>query len=75
MDEEGVKCLNHEICNAMLPSWWLECKGQNLCTNCDMLFGAWTSHDHTQIGKSYLPIHDDVECPICLETMRGCESY
>ena len=29
----------NEICEAILPIWWFDCKGNYLCTNCDMLFG------------------------------------
>ena len=39
----GIKCKNYELCNAVLPYWWWDCKGCYLCTNCDMMFGTWTT--------------------------------
>ncbi len=54
----GIKCKNYELCEAVLPTWWFECKENYLCTNCDMLFGL-------------LRFSDDVECGICLESTRG----
>ena len=58
-DGGGIKCKNFELCDAVLPKWWFECKGNYLCTNCDMLIGR------------VLEISDKVECPICLENKRS----
>jgi len=69
-DEEdggGIKCKNYELCEAVLPKWWYNYKGQYLCTNCNMMFGTWGS----QTGKGILEINDNLECPICLEVKRG----
>ena len=41
-----------------MPIWWFDCKGNYLCTNCDMLFGK------------ELNISDN-ECVICLEVKRS----
>lgn len=64
----GIKCKNYELCEAVLPKWWFECKGNYLCTNCHMMFGTW-GKSHT--GKGILKISNDFECPICLENKRG----
>ena len=52
----GIKCKNYILCEAVLPKRWFECKGNYLCTNCDVMFGK------------VLDISDNTECPICLET-------
>ena len=68
----GIKCKNYEICKAVLPKWWFECKGSYLCTNCDMMFGTWTSKCGRQHrGKGALPITANAECSICLELARS----
>ena len=61
----GIKCMNYELCETVLPKWCFEYKGNYLCTNCHMLFGTW-GKSHT--GK--LEISDNLECPICLENKR-----
>jgi len=60
--EEGIKCKNYEVCEAVLPKWWFECKGNYLCTNCHMMFGTWSA---INAGMIY------VKCPICLEVKRS----
>ena len=70
-DGGGIKCKNYEICEAVLPKWWFECKGSYLCTNCDMMFGTWGSGENSHTGKGILEISDNIGCPICLETKRG----
>ena len=67
-EEEGIKCKNYELCEAVLPKWWFDCKSNYLCTNCHMLFGTW-GESHT--GKGILRISNNLECPICLENKRG----
>ena len=57
-DSGGIKCKNYEVCETVLPKWWFDCKGQYLCTNCDMIFGE-------------LDIYDNIECPICLDVKRS----
>jgi hypothetical protein len=64
-DGGGIKCKNWEACQAVLPTWWFECKGRYFCTNCDMLFGAFSG------GKGLLQFHDNLECPVCLEVKRS----
>lgn len=32
----GIKCKNYELCDAVLPMWWYDCKEKYLCTNCDV---------------------------------------
>ena len=82
----GIKCKNYEICNAVLPKWWWNCKGRYLCTNCHCQFGTWTARNAITgkitkyTGKGILPITDNIECPICFETKRGisqpnCEHF
>jgi len=65
-DGGGIKCKNYEVCQAVLPKWWFECKGNYLCTNCHMMFGTWRSGDYTQTGKGILNTFDNIECPVCL---------
>lgn len=61
-NEDGcIKCKNYIICESVLPNWWYDCKGHYLCMNCDCMFGNWCG------GKGELKIHNDIECPICLE--------
>jgi hypothetical protein len=62
----GIKCKNYELCEAILPPWWFECKLKYLCTNCDMMFGSWIEN-----SKEILKFNDDIECPICLQVSRG----
>ena len=69
-DGGGIKCKNYELCEAVSPKWWFECKGNYLCTNCHMLFGTW-GKSHT--GKGVLEISDNLDCPICLENKRSIE--
>jgi hypothetical protein len=51
----GIKCWNYNVCDAVLPKWWVDCKGRYLCTNCDIA------------GYSKMKFFDNMECPICLE--------
>jgi len=66
MYDLNLKCDNFEICEAILPDWWFECKGNYLCCNCHMMFGTWGD----KIGKGTLQFYDNLECPICLENTR-----
>ena len=70
-DGGGIKCKNYEVCASVLPIWWFGCKGNYLCTNCDMGFGTWGTGENSHTGKGILEISNDVYCPICLETKRG----
>ena len=72
-DGGGIKCKNYELCEAVLPKWWFECKGNYLCTNCHMMFGTWGSGENSHTGKGILEISDNLYCPICLETKRSIE--
>lgn len=63
----GIKCKNYIICHEVLPEWWFDCKEHYLCTNCHMMFGTWKSREIQYTGKGYLPVHNNEECPICLE--------
>jgi len=54
--EEGIKCKNHIVCDAVLPKWWYDCKGCYLCINCLVL------------GWGNLRTFIEMECPICLDT-------
>ena len=76
--EEGyrdIKCKNYEICEGTFDyrlvgsSFGIPgCKNyEYLCRSCYMSFGKWKG------SKGHLPIHDAVECPVCLETKRGTE--
>ena len=67
----GIKCKNYELCDAVLPKWWFECKGNYLCTNCHMMFGTWGSGVNAHTGKGTLDISDNLECPICFEVKRS----
>lgn len=69
LPEGGVKCKNYHICEANLPNWWYDCKGNYLCTNCDMLFGTWKNEKAGvyKTGKGELPFVGEKNCPICLE--------
>jgi hypothetical protein len=69
-DGGGIKCKNHIVCRSVLPLWWFECKGCYLCTECDMLFGTWTSGDEEHTGKGILTTKDELECSICLEVKK-----
>ena len=57
--EGGIKCKNYEVCNAVLPTWWFECKSNYLCTNCHMGFGK------------ELTFYENKECSICLESKKS----
>lgn len=67
----GIKCKNHEICESILPLWWFECKGNYLCTNCDMFFNTGIC-DMYNYNDGILRTSDNIECPVCLENkIRG----
>lgn len=74
-------CNNYEICENIVPTWWNDNKCNNLCLNCQMLFGFWIEHNGREhIGKGLLTFIDNIECPICLETKRcvsqpRCDHY
>ena len=70
-DGGGIKCKNYELCEAVLPKWWFECKGNYLCTNCHMMFGTWGSGENSHTCKGILEISDNVECPICYKVERS----
>ena len=71
-DGGGIKCKNYELCEAVLPKWWFECKGNYLCTNCHMMFGTWKFQGQEyKTGKGILDISDNIECPVCLEVKRS----
>ena len=70
-DGGGIKCKNYELCEAVLPKWWFECKGNYLCTNCHMMFGTWGSGENSHTGKGILEKSDNVECPICYKVERS----
>ena len=71
-DGGGIKCKNYELCEAVLPKWWFECKGNYLCTNCHMMFGTWKfKGQEYKTGKGILDISDNIECPVCLEVKRS----
>ena len=36
-------------------------------TACDQSFGPWIG------GKGELPLHENIDCPVCLETDTGIE--
>ena len=57
-DGGGIKCKNYELCKAVLPKWWFDCKNNYICTGCDMFFGE-------------LELRDNIECPVCYECKRG----
>lgn len=68
---DDVKCANYKLCGIMLPHWWFKCKGNYLCGKCVIMFGTWSNEIVSRTGKGVLPIVDNVECPICLETKEG----
>jgi hypothetical protein len=55
--EIAIKCKNFDLCEALLPMWWWDCKGCYICTWCDMTFGG---------PVIFKEVKD--ECAICLET-------
>lgn len=63
----GIKCNNFLLCKTVLPNWWIDCKKCYICTNCNIMFGTWKSGDIQHTGKGVLPIHNDKDCPVCLE--------
>ena len=66
----GIKCKNYEVCDAVLPDWWWDCKACYLCTTCDMMFGTWGTEEIGNDGKGTLEFIDNYECVICMETKR-----
>lgn len=78
----GIKCKNYEVCNAVLPMWWYDCKGCYLCTNWVSQFATWSNPEYGvyRTGKRELTFADDIECPVCLEIKRcvsqfNCDHY
>jgi hypothetical protein len=63
----GIKCKNYILCESILPELWYECKASYICSNCDIMFGPWIG------GKGELPLHENIDCPVCLETDTGIE--
>jgi hypothetical protein len=66
-----IKCKNYVLCEETFPDWWYDCKGQYLCTNCDIAFGTWTSGDTVKTGSGILKTTENVYCPVCFETKLG----
>lgn len=58
-DGGGIKCKNYELCEAVLPNWWFDCKSNYLCINCDM-FG-WNELEFKE---------SEEECVVCYETLN-----
>ena len=58
----GIKCKNYEVCDRVLGRWWFDCKGDYLCTSCDVTFGS---------KILTISADDNLECPVCLETAKG----
>ena len=48
----GIKCKNYVMCEGVLPTWWYECKGKYLCTNCDILL--WSIKSPTFRNTYYI---------------------
>lgn len=68
----GIKCMNYELCNQVLPkSWWNTWSQKYLCPNCFMMFGTWGFGDVKHTGKGALAVFDNVECPICLQCKKS----
>lgn len=69
-----IKCPNYILCGAKYPKILLDCH-DNLCLNCDMMFGRWKG------GKGILDIFsENKECPKCKNTLKclslpKCEHY
>lgn len=57
-----INCPNHIVCCRNYPLHYKQTYG-DLCLTCDMFFGEW------QGGKGVLPIIENAECPVCLETV------
>ncbi|MFK5969594.1 MAG: hypothetical protein QM487_05670 [Candidatus Marithrix sp.] len=70
-DGTSFKCKNFDVCGGVLPSWWYNCKGLYICTNCDCMFGTWSSGDKKYTGKGELIFSDLSECPICLKISKS----
>jgi hypothetical protein len=51
----GIKCINHVVCNRVVPTWWYDVKGNYLCMDC------------VEKGINKLEFYVESECPICLE--------
>lgn len=69
----GIKCKNYQICNSILSKDWFLYKGNYLCANCHINFGTWGNGVEVHHGKGDLPLHNNKECPVCLETKQGVE--
>lgn len=73
--QHGIQCKNYKVCGSTLPDWWYKCKGRYLCSNCDMIFGTWTSVDGDvqvfKTGKGELDFESNIRCPVCFETADG----
>lgn len=57
--EDGIKCKNYELCEAVLPNWWFDCKGKYFCIDC-LSFG-W--------GKLNFK-YEEQECNVCNELVN-----
>jgi len=57
-----IICPNYILCNTEYPEWVGD-RHNGLCANCNIMFGTWNGR------KGILNIINDVECPICLETV------
>ena len=66
-----IKCKNYQLCEAILPTWWFECKNNYLCTTCHLMFGTWGTPPIGNTGKGALDFVDNIECPVCFENKQG----
>jgi hypothetical protein len=74
--EGGIKCKNYELCEAILPIRWYECKARYLCSNYNAILPMWI-YEHkiiylcsscTLFGWGELEIKENKdECDICNE--------
>ena len=49
----GIKWKIYELCGNVLSKWWFDCKDMYLCTNCDMMFGTWSSGEQGYYQYEY----------------------
>jgi hypothetical protein len=66
----GIKCINYHLCEAVLPKWWFDCRGNYLCINCNN-FG-WKQLVFKEMNE---------DCNVCFEhhsiflKFPACEHY
>lgn len=68
----SLKCHNFDICNNLMPNWWVKLRPDGLCCNCSHMFGVALVKEFTTCIRCSLvcwcirqPKCNHCLCPTC----------